>query len=161
MIQYEWDALEGHPGQCCVHLYGSVSYRRLSPQFQFSLSGVTLVYLSQWSLLTGDMGGGGEEPNHTTARKPSPLSIIQYSLIVYILLTHFRRYQYYYNFLIVTTYLRLRESKRKTVFIINCFIFIFVCYCSAQCPFFHWFMQSPRLRIRFFIYGSGSEIQHF
>jgi hypothetical protein len=25
-----------------------VSYRRLSPQFQFSLSGVTLVYLSQW-----------------------------------------------------------------------------------------------------------------
>jgi hypothetical protein len=26
-----------------------VSYRRLSPQFQFSLSSVTLVYLSQWS----------------------------------------------------------------------------------------------------------------
>ena len=25
-----------------------VSYRRLPPQFQFSLSGVTLVYLSQW-----------------------------------------------------------------------------------------------------------------
>jgi hypothetical protein len=25
-----------------------VSYRRLSPLFQFSLSGVTLVYLSQW-----------------------------------------------------------------------------------------------------------------
>jgi hypothetical protein len=25
-----------------------VSYRRLSPQFQFSLSGVTQVYLSQW-----------------------------------------------------------------------------------------------------------------
>jgi hypothetical protein len=25
-----------------------ISYRRLSPQFQFSLSGVTLVYLSQW-----------------------------------------------------------------------------------------------------------------
>jgi hypothetical protein len=25
-----------------------VSYRRLSPQFHFSLSGVTLVYLSQW-----------------------------------------------------------------------------------------------------------------
>ncbi len=28
--------------------YMFVSYRRLSPQFQFSLSGVTLVYLSQW-----------------------------------------------------------------------------------------------------------------
>ncbi len=28
-----------------------VSYRRLSPRFQFSLSGVTLVYLSQWELL--------------------------------------------------------------------------------------------------------------
>ncbi len=27
-----------------------VSYRRFSPQFQFSLSGVTLVYLSQWYL---------------------------------------------------------------------------------------------------------------
>jgi hypothetical protein len=25
-----------------------VSYQRLSSQFQFSLSGVTLVYLSQW-----------------------------------------------------------------------------------------------------------------
>ncbi len=28
-----------------------VSYRRLPPQFQFSLSGVTLVYLSQWFLV--------------------------------------------------------------------------------------------------------------
>ncbi len=46
-----------------------VSYRRLSPQFQFSLSGVTLVYLSQWSrswetsgrnLKGKDRGGGGE-----------------------------------------------------------------------------------------------------
>jgi hypothetical protein len=49
MILCEWDAPEGHPGQCCVHLYLLVSYQRLSPQFQFSLSGVTLVYLSQWS----------------------------------------------------------------------------------------------------------------
>ncbi len=31
-----------------------VSYRRLSPQFQFSLSGVTLVYLSQCSGHRGD-----------------------------------------------------------------------------------------------------------
>ncbi len=29
-------------------MYASVLYRRLSPQFQFSLSAVTLVYLSQW-----------------------------------------------------------------------------------------------------------------
>jgi hypothetical protein len=28
-----------------------VSYRRLSPLFQFSLPGVTLVYLSQWDEL--------------------------------------------------------------------------------------------------------------
>ncbi len=40
MILCEWDASEGHPGQSCVHLYA----RRLSSQFQFSLSGVTLVY---------------------------------------------------------------------------------------------------------------------
>jgi hypothetical protein len=33
-------------GQCCVHLYARI-LSRLSPQFQFSLSGVTLVYLSQ------------------------------------------------------------------------------------------------------------------
>jgi hypothetical protein len=36
-------------GKCCVHLYAFVSYRRLSAHFQFSLSTVTLVYLSQWS----------------------------------------------------------------------------------------------------------------
>ncbi len=35
--------------ECCVHLYAFVSYRRPSPQFQFSLSVVTLVYLSQCS----------------------------------------------------------------------------------------------------------------
>jgi hypothetical protein len=40
MIFCEWDAPEGHPGQCCIHLYASVFYRRLSPQFQFSLSAV-------------------------------------------------------------------------------------------------------------------------
>ncbi len=40
MIFWEGDAPEGHPGQ----LYAFVFHRRLSPQFQFSLSGVTLVY---------------------------------------------------------------------------------------------------------------------
>jgi hypothetical protein len=48
MIVCEWDAPEGHPGQCCVHLHAVLSYRRLSSQFQFSVSAVTLVYLSQW-----------------------------------------------------------------------------------------------------------------
>jgi hypothetical protein len=39
----------------CVHLYGFMSYRRLSPQFQFSLSAaaVSLVYLSLWIRLKG------------------------------------------------------------------------------------------------------------
>jgi hypothetical protein len=47
MILCVWDAPEGHPGQCCIHLYARILYQHLSPQFQFSLSGVTLVYLSQ------------------------------------------------------------------------------------------------------------------
>jgi hypothetical protein len=46
MILCEWDTPEGHPGQYCVHLYAFVSYRRLSSQFQFSLSVVTLVCVS-------------------------------------------------------------------------------------------------------------------
>ncbi len=46
-ILCKWDAPEGHPGQCCVHLYASAFYWCLSPQFQISLSAVTLVYLSQ------------------------------------------------------------------------------------------------------------------
>ncbi len=41
-----WYCLNGmprrKPWKMCVHLYASVSYRRLSPQFKFSLSGVTL-----------------------------------------------------------------------------------------------------------------------
>jgi hypothetical protein len=36
------------PWTSCVHLCAFVSYRRLSPPFQFSLSAATLVYLSQW-----------------------------------------------------------------------------------------------------------------
>ncbi len=47
-ILCEWDAPEGHPEQCCIHLHAFVSYRRLSSQFRFSLSAVALVYLSQW-----------------------------------------------------------------------------------------------------------------
>jgi hypothetical protein len=38
----EWDAPEGHSGQCCEHQYAFLSYRHLSPQFQFSLSAVAL-----------------------------------------------------------------------------------------------------------------------
>ncbi len=40
MILCEWDAPEGHPGQVVY------TFRRLSPQFQFSLTAATLVYLS-------------------------------------------------------------------------------------------------------------------
>jgi hypothetical protein len=36
-----------------------ISYRRLSSQFQFSLSAVTLGYPSQWYTLAGRRGGGG------------------------------------------------------------------------------------------------------
>jgi hypothetical protein len=36
-----------------------VSYQRLSAQFQFSLSGVTLVYLSQWLMCSPFQGDGG------------------------------------------------------------------------------------------------------
>jgi hypothetical protein len=59
MILCEWDAPEGHPGQRCVHLYASVSYQRLSPQFQFSLSAITLVYLSRWGRLCVEIGKRG------------------------------------------------------------------------------------------------------
>jgi hypothetical protein len=38
------------PWTACVHFPDPVSYRRLSSPFQFSLSAVTLEYLSQWSL---------------------------------------------------------------------------------------------------------------
>jgi hypothetical protein len=52
MLMCEWDAPEGHSGQCWVHLYAFVSYRRLSPQFKFSLSAITLgIYLSGSSCL--------------------------------------------------------------------------------------------------------------
>ncbi len=44
-LESYYDPPEGHPGQ---HAY---TYRRLSSQFQFSLSAVTLVYLSQWWIL--------------------------------------------------------------------------------------------------------------
>jgi hypothetical protein len=41
MVLCEWDAPEGHPElQCCVNLHAFISYRRLSSQFQFSLSAV-------------------------------------------------------------------------------------------------------------------------
>jgi hypothetical protein len=38
---------QNQPWTACVH-FPVVSYRRLSAQFQFSLSADTLVYLSQW-----------------------------------------------------------------------------------------------------------------
>ena len=46
-----------------------VSYRRLSPQFQFSLSGVTLVYLSQWYIRLCE-GRESLSPNFKTVQDP-------------------------------------------------------------------------------------------
>ena len=61
MILCEWDTPppEGHHGQYCVHLYAFVSYRRLSSQFQFSLSAVNLVYI----YLSGPDACLGQERN--------------------------------------------------------------------------------------------------
>ncbi len=50
MVLCEWDVPEGDPRQSCVHLFAR---RRLSAQFQFSLSAVTLGYLSQCLIQTG------------------------------------------------------------------------------------------------------------
>ncbi len=49
-----------------------------SPVSKFSLF-LSLTECRRWSLLTGECVG--EELNHTTARKPGPLYIIQYSLV--------------------------------------------------------------------------------
>ncbi len=64
------DAPEGDPGQICVHLFARILsfYRRLSAQFQFSLSAVTLVYLtyrhSPFTLghMTAKIGNSGCPP---------------------------------------------------------------------------------------------------
>jgi hypothetical protein len=41
------------PGQCCVPLYAFLSYRSLSPHFQFSPSAVTLgIYVSGYDRVT-------------------------------------------------------------------------------------------------------------
>jgi hypothetical protein len=53
MIMCEGDAPERYSGQYCVHLYAFVSYRSLSPQFQFSLYADTLdLYIGSKILLT-------------------------------------------------------------------------------------------------------------
>jgi hypothetical protein len=51
MILCEWNAhrmIQKETLDKAVHTCLLVSYQRLSAQFQFSLSAVTLVYLSQW-----------------------------------------------------------------------------------------------------------------
>ncbi len=50
------------PWTTCVHLYAFVFYRRHSPPFQFSLSGATLVYLSQWCGLPLAVYGCAHKP---------------------------------------------------------------------------------------------------
>ncbi len=56
-----------------------------SPVSKFSLFRSLPLYRRK-SLLTKE-GGGGKEPNDTTARKASPLKIIQYSLLPVVLHT--------------------------------------------------------------------------
>ncbi len=60
---YSFDPQEGHPGQLAYTFLIRI-HRRLSSQFQFSLSAVTLGYLSQWS-------GPGEEgePGHPPVQR--------------------------------------------------------------------------------------------
>jgi hypothetical protein len=49
MILCEWDAPDRRTTWTMLRTpVAFLSYRRLSPPFQFSLSGATLVYLSQW-----------------------------------------------------------------------------------------------------------------
>jgi hypothetical protein len=53
MILCEGLPQKDNPGLCCVPLYAFVSYRRLSPQFKFSLSAVTLgIYLGGYDQVT-------------------------------------------------------------------------------------------------------------
>jgi hypothetical protein len=60
MILCDWDAPEGALDKAAYTCL-LVSYRCLSAKFQFSLSAVTLVYLSQWpSLWISFFWGGGE-----------------------------------------------------------------------------------------------------
>ncbi len=46
MIVFEWDAQKKTLENVRIHLYAFLFYRRLSTQFQFSLSAFTLWYLS-------------------------------------------------------------------------------------------------------------------
>ncbi len=81
-----WYSEKGMPQKdtrtTCVHLYAFVFHRRLSPQFQFSLSGVTLVYCISMictmggnRLLEGGMPGGNWTRTCLIAgRRAKPLS---------------------------------------------------------------------------------------
>jgi hypothetical protein len=55
-----------------------------SPPYPLSRQQVVSVFLCVSGGII-DGRGEGEEPNYTTARKPGPLQIIQYSLVVSIL----------------------------------------------------------------------------
>ncbi len=89
MIMCEWDAPEEHSGQCCVHLYAFVSYRSVSPQFQFSLYAFTLdLYIVGKILLTSVV-----DPRHFGAdRDPTLLrmqkKLLSFFLFLYLAHTH-------------------------------------------------------------------------
>ncbi len=72
-IIYRW------PGFLAIVWFGS-SPTPLSSQQVVSLSQSSCVSPVEIKCRRGGGGGAGEEPNHTTAKKPGPLYIIQYSL---------------------------------------------------------------------------------
>jgi hypothetical protein len=76
------------PGFLVVVRFGfsPVPFPHLSPQQLLYYLFLSLPLCRRSSLLTGEGGGGevDEEPSDTIARKPGPLQIIQYSLVVMI-----------------------------------------------------------------------------
>ena len=46
MILSEWDAPEGHPGQCCVHLYARILSTSFTSVSIFSVCLYSIVFIS-------------------------------------------------------------------------------------------------------------------
>jgi hypothetical protein len=68
------------PGFLAIVLFGSPTTRPPSPASKMSFF-VSLPVCRRSGLLKGEGERVGKEPNHTTARKPGPVCIIQYSKV--------------------------------------------------------------------------------